>query len=125
MRDEPPIHVLEQAPPAHAAFAFGCTQLKHVGPVPHWVASVSWAQVDAQRWVPGVEQVKSQLLPLQLGVPPVGAVQAVQLGVPQLLTLALLTHAPPHAWKPDWQAQVPPAHTVLPALHVAPAQHAC
>jgi hypothetical protein len=42
--------------------------------------------------------VKSQLVPLQVGVPPEGAEQVVQLVVPQLLMLLLLTHAPLHAW---------------------------
>lgn len=54
-----------------------------------------------QRWVPGIEQTKSQLEPLQVGVPPVGAVHGVQLVVPQLFTLVLLTQAPLQAWLPD------------------------
>jgi hypothetical protein len=119
------MHELAQVPLPQAGFALGWIQLKQVGPGPHCVTSVSWAQVLLQRCVPGVEQTKSQLVPLQVAVPVGGALQAVQLVVPQLVTLELLTQAPLQAWKPDWHAQVPVTQAVLEAVQVLPAQQAC
>lgn len=60
VRDTPPMQLLAQVPLPQAALALGWTQLKHVGPGPHCVTSVSLAQVDEQRCVPGVGHVKSQ-----------------------------------------------------------------
>lgn len=43
-------------------------------------------------------QVKPQLVPSQVAVPPVGAVQAVQEDDPQLAGLLLLAQLFPQAW---------------------------
>jgi hypothetical protein len=44
-------------------------------------------------------QAWTQLMPSQLTVPPVGAVQAMpQALAPQLATSLLLTHLPPQGW---------------------------
>jgi hypothetical protein len=55
--------------------------------------------VPAQMYWFELVQTATQLMPSQLTVPPVGAVQGLLHAVaPQLLSPLLLTHAEPHWW---------------------------
>lgn len=125
-------HVTPQLEPLQVACPFarpghGVQELPHEfvlefdrqSPLQSWVpgphcpsqAEFGGKQVPRQSCWP-VGHVGTQLVPLQLTLPPTGATHGAHDSMPQLFTLEFETHCPLHSWKPGLQAttQAPPLH---------------
>jgi hypothetical protein len=91
----------------------------HVTPhMPQLVASVaSFTQALLQEVWPGAVHVCTQPVPLQLTLPPLGAMHTTQLA-PQALS-SLATHVPPHECVPPVHWHEPPAQC-CPPRHLEP-----